>query len=176
MEGCLACGGAILEPNKNYGYTGNICYCTQLKLGGLSLPYNQVSGMPCPCSTRQTGTPQCEICDLRAQLAESEKERLEQARLLGISGERELTLKSRLERTQSELRIAKEAHDTDMEMFLAEHDENVRLHTKLEIATEALEHYSDAELLEPGVKPNRAAQALAKIKAASPDTSQLTNG
>ena len=27
MKSCLTCGGAILEPNKSYGYAGQICYC-----------------------------------------------------------------------------------------------------------------------------------------------------
>lgn len=26
---CLTCGGLILEPNKNYGYAGKVCYCQE---------------------------------------------------------------------------------------------------------------------------------------------------
>jgi hypothetical protein len=61
-----------------------------------------------------------EITALRARLAESEAERLEQARLLGMSGERELALRARLAEAEARAEAIATASDSGWKRLCAQ--------------------------------------------------------
>ena len=73
-------------------------------------------------------------------------------------------LEAQLESVREELKLQQESNHwiaEERETFLAEHDENVRLHTQLEVAKEALGFYADFNNADDN--EDIAREALAKL-------------